>query len=319
MRFLLNAHPKIAIPHPPHIMRDFSPFLDVYDDLSEDKNFSALVNDVIQVVNRHFAPWDFEITEQNLMSQIGQRSLYGVYIALYDLYLEKKGKSRWGCKSTFMHRHMEDILKTHADPKFIHLVRDPRDVAVSAKKSIFSKFTAYKTAELWTEEQQNIESWKKKAPDKILSVRYEDLTQNPAFTLKQVMAFIGESFHEDQLQAFQSPEAKSLSQWSESWKNCASPITQKSVGQYHSQLSPKEIAHVEGVAHPLMREYGYTLHGKNFPALPQWQKGIIEFVEIKQLVKTEAQALVKDKNFKLRWKKKLFIEYTRHKRQILGA
>lgn len=319
MRFLLNAHPNIAIPHPPHIMRDFSSFLEVYDDLSEDKNFAALAADVAGTVNRHFAPWTFTVSAQDILNRAPKRSLYGLYTALYELYLEHSGKQRWGCKSTFMHRHIDEILAIHPQACFVHLVRDPRDVAVSAKTSIFCKYTPYKTAQLWADEQAHIEHWKKMIPQQILSVRYEDLTAHPERVLRQVMEFISEPFVAEQLEAFRGEAALSLSALSASWKNCKAPISQKSVGQFEAALSGKEVEHVEWRARHLMIDYGYTPISNAHQDVGVFARGWIEVVEWQQMFKAESAALLNDKNFYLRWRKKMFIQYTKQKRQILGA
>lgn len=319
MRFLLNAHPNITIPHPPHIMRDFSKFLELYDDLNEDKNFLALARDVAATVNRHFAPWSFSVSGDDLFVRAPLRSLYGVYTALYDLHLEKSGKKRWGCKSTFMHRHIDEIVCTHPHARFVHLVRDPRDVAVSAKKSIFCKYTAYKTAKLWAEEQAHIQVWKKRIPSQILSVRYEDLTESPEPTLKRVMSFLSERYFDNQLEAFRGEEAQALSRLSKSWENCQAPVSQKSVGQFELELKAKEVEHVEWQARGLMIDFGYDPISQASRDVGRLERGLIEVQEWQRMLKTEGRALFKDKNFFLRWRKKLFIEYTKQKRQIIGA
>ncbi len=319
MRLLLNAHPQIAIPHPPHIMRDFSNFLELYDDLQDDKNFTALAKDVAATVNRHFAPWGFVVEANKLVRRANNRSLYGLYTALYEVYAENVGKKRWGCKSTFMHRHIGEIMATHTDARFIHLVRDPRDVAVSARQSIFCKFTAYKTAALWTDEQSHIESWKKHSPSHFLNVRYEDLTADPENTLKKVMDFIGETYVPQQMEAYRGKEAKELSALSASWKNCQTPVSVKSVGQFSKSLSTKEIGHVEWQAGTLMIDYGYTPTSSPQKPVGKLERGWIEWLEWQRMLRAESHALFSDKNFYLRWRKKMFIQYTKHKRQILGA
>ncbi|MCR4286857.1 MAG: sulfotransferase, partial [Deltaproteobacteria bacterium] len=39
LRLILNAHPNIALPHPPHIMKNFSGLVPLYHYLGVDGNF----------------------------------------------------------------------------------------------------------------------------------------------------------------------------------------------------------------------------------------------------------------------------------------
>ena len=57
LRVILNSHPNIVIPHPPHIMRYFAPLEARYGDLSDPRNFRRLVDDVLTLVKAHIHPW----------------------------------------------------------------------------------------------------------------------------------------------------------------------------------------------------------------------------------------------------------------------
>jgi len=310
LRLLLNSHSNIAIPHPPHLMRDFHRFEIGYGDLDINVHFSDLIEDCIEFVNSHFAPWPYNVSKENLIQFIEDKSLYGIYVALYEQYRDFKKKKRWGCKSTFMWREVETILSHHANPKFIHLIRDPRDVAVSAKKSIFSKGHPYNLALLWNHEQRNIEEYKKSAlNDKnYLLVKYEDLTLNSRETLKKIMDFLNEEVEDQQFEFFKTDEASSLAKQSESWKNVQSPIVSDSVGQYKKTLSQKEQYYLEAVCGELMKKYHYSLNlNATKTEISFVEKLIINIEEELLFYKNEFKSLFFDKNFKKRWKKKILL------------
>lgn len=320
LRLLLNAHPSIMIPHPPHVMRDFAPFLRRYGDLREDRSFRRLVEDVASVVELHFAPWPFRPDRERLFRGSASRTLYGVYAGLYEQYREREGKRRWGCKSTFMFAHIDEILAHHARPRLIHLVRDPRDVAASAEKSVFSAFHPLKSAELWARQQQVIEDRAARLePGVLLRVRYEDLTADPQGTMKRIMEFLGEEFQPEQLMYFQRREAQELSGLSASWRNCGEPVSTASVGRFRSRLSPREIARIESVAGPWMGRYGYeAVATEPAPALSLLERLEIESSEKLRWARTEARALLEDRNAKLRLKKRLFIRMLMARQAVLS-
>lgn len=316
LRLILNAHPHIAIPHPPHLMRDVSPILHLYGDLSDSNRFKILIGDVVEIVSHHFAPWPIEIDRESIFREAPSRSLYGIYVALYEQYRVHIGKRRWGCKSTFMYRHISEILAHHSEPRFLHLVRDPRDVAASAGRSVFSKFHPYKEAKLWAAEQGCIETWSHlRSQGTLLRIHYENLTKNPKAELIRIMNFLGENWTEEQLLYFNGSEAAFLSELMVSWKNVASPIQSTRAGRYKSELNMGEVSCVEAIAGELMVKYGYELTSQSGKSdLNFLQLVLIEMSERVRKIKAEIISMKEDRNFYLRWRKLLFIEWLKLRR-----
>jgi hypothetical protein len=61
----------------------------------------------------------------------GKRNFFDVACAYLGAYAEEQGRDRWGLKNPGSEFYAEDILNTYPNAKFIHVVRDPRDVLVS--------------------------------------------------------------------------------------------------------------------------------------------------------------------------------------------
>ncbi len=316
LRLILNAHPNIAVPHPPHIMRDFSPLLPLYGDLLVKKNFGNLVTDVVRGVNQHFSPWPFLVKEADIYKRVMNPSLYGIYCAIYEQYREYAGKPRWGCKSTFMFAHAAEIVQAHRSPQFIHLVRDPRAVAASAKKSIFSSYQPEVEAKLWLDQQGAIALSVGKIfnPENYYLLRYEDLVNTPEVSIRSLMEFLGETFVTRQLDFFLTAEAKELSSLSESWQNCQSPIDSSRAKGFFQDLSKSEIETVETLTKQEMQKFGYTLASPASATLSSSLKLSIQ--EFTLQLKAESRSLLKDKNFYSRWKKKAILKQIYWKRKL---
>jgi hypothetical protein len=315
LRLILNAHANIAVPHPPHIMRDFSPLLPFYGDLGRDRNFSHLLTDVVRVVNGHFSPWPFLVKESEVRKRLPAPTLYGIYCAIYEQFREYAAKPRWGCKSTFMFSQAEEIIRAHETPKFIHLVRDPRAVAASAKKSIFSSYQPEVEARLWLEQQRSIAAKLGKVfhSENYYLLKYEDLVCAPELSIRGLMDFLGESFAAQQLEFFQTAEAKELSSLSESWQNCQSPIDASRANHFFYDLSEKEIEIVETTTKHEMKKFGYSL--ATAANSPESSRLKLTIQEIALQLKAESRSLVKDKNFYGRWKKKAILKQIYWKRK----
>jgi hypothetical protein len=260
LRLILDRHPAIAIPHPPHILKEMMPLEPLYGDLSDDRRFRRLVDDTVRLVELHFFPWDAALDRDKVFAEAAGRDVYGVKAAIYDQYRRAKGKRRWGCKSTFVIHYVDRVRLHHPDAKFIHLVRDGRDVAASAKRSVFNHFHPHYVGRLWGEQQRTAIELSRTLPsDRMLGVRYEDLLDDPSGTVRRVCRFIEEDYSDDLLDYFKGDEAQRLAGHSRSWENCASPVLKDNHAKYKRELSPAEIEAFELQAFEELRHYGYPL------------------------------------------------------------
>ncbi len=260
LRVILNTHSRIAVPHPPHVMHWFGELEPRYGDLTQDHKLRRLVDDVLALLAVHIYPWDVPIDPAQVVAAAKPRSLYGVTAALYDRHLAHAGKGRWGCKSTFMVHHVDTVLAAHPGARFLWLVRDPRDVAASSRKSVFSPFHPVLTARLWVAQQQEALALETRLPaESLLRVRYEDLLGDPPGVLARVCAFLDEPFEPDMLAFSETPDARKGAALSESWAKTAQPVQANNSGKYRKDLSPTEIRQVEAVARPVMETLGYAL------------------------------------------------------------
>jgi hypothetical protein len=307
LRLLLNELEGVCVPHPPHLLRDLTPVIGRYDDLSRDENFLRLIRDAIKLVELHFAPWPFKLDEAAVMLAAPARDLYSVYAAIYEQYRRHRGKARWACKSTFMIQHVDEILNHHRAPQFIHLVRDPRDVAVSARGSVFCHYHPYFVADLWRREQNialgaaarlSTRTW--------FTLRYEDLIQDPATAMKAVCAFLNEPYRDDLLRFFEKSEARELAKLSRSWENVARPIIAANREKYRTSLTPQEIALIEATAGLEMRALGYATATKGSTPNALSRAGYL-VAEEWMMLKEEGLALLKDRNARHRFKKKAYL------------
>lgn len=261
LRLILNQHSRIVVPHPPHFMRYLAPIALTYGDLTEEGNRRALVRDALTLARRHIHPWEHHIDEEAVI-RTSSPTLFGVVAAIYEQYRLAEGKARWGCKSTFTVHHVAAVLAERPDARFLWLVRDPRDVAASSKRSVFNPFHPHLTARLWeTQQRIALAEREQRGPGVVHLIRYEDLVSAPRPTLERMGDFIGESIEPAMLSHDRSLPARRLATLSESWRNAAWPINTASVGRHLSGLSARERAQVDAATRPLLRRLGYSAGG----------------------------------------------------------
>lgn len=305
MRLILDAHPNIVVPHPPHVMRYFGPLEARYGDLAEPPRFAALVDDVLALVGAHIHPWPWLPPADAVIAAAPKRSLFGVYLALHDVLRAHAGKARWGCKSTFMVDHVDLVRATCPDARFLWLYRDARDVAASARESVFSAFAPAFSARLWADQQAK--ALAAEPGGGILRVPYESLVAEPEAQVRRICAFLGEEFEPAMLRWFEREEATKSASLSESWKNTATPMQTSRLARYRKDLSPEDIAVVEEIAGPTLLALGYPLDGPARPpptGMAAWLREVRwSLIEDWSRLRVEWRSLWKDKNVGRRWRR----------------
>lgn len=270
LRSILNSHSNIAIPHPPHLIQQFFRNQSLYGDLNDDRGFKHLIGDMIAHVKWHHHSWDMKLDPKMIFSKCRDRSVLSVFEQIYSAYCHRKNKKRWGCKSLSLIHYVQPVREYFPNGKFIHLVRDCRDTALSFKKVFFKRQNhVYFTASRWQQEQNIgynlIHSGL--PPSKILTIKYEDLLADAEATVQKICAFIGEPFEKSMLSYFQNKETGKTASLSTLWENINAPINQQNTQKYKKGLPPDEIKLIEKIAGKEMTLFGYTLDYPENPAL----------------------------------------------------
>jgi hypothetical protein len=301
LRVILNAHSRIDVPHPPHILKYFAGLEHRYGDLQIDENLARLVGDIVRLLGVHIYPWELELDVDRVVAEARPRSLFGAFTAIQEQHLEWSGKARWGNKSTFMIGHTEPILERDPGARLVWLVRDARDVAVSSRKSVFSPCHPWHTARLWSSQQkEGLDLSERLGPEQVLRMHYEDLLEDPERELRRLCAFLGEDFEPQLLDHASTGAARKGAKLSESWENTGKPILRGNSGKWRTELSALELAAVESVAGGVMAQLGYSVETekRDFGWLRRrvfglqnwwWSMGV------------EWRSLRKDKNHWRRW------------------
>lgn len=318
LRLILNAHPNIAIPHPPHIMRNFSGLIPLYHELGKDANFKRLIGDVVRSVELHHYPWGIRLDSGRIFKEAKGRDLISIFFCIYNQFLESTGKGRWGCKSTFMLLHVESVLKCYPPARFIYMARDGRDVAASAKKTIFNRYSVYYTAGLWRDEQRICIRWLNELPkENIMLLRYEDLLREPEGSIRTVCSFIREDYNPAMLDFFKTEEARKSSSISDAWRNTGSPIIRDNLMKYCGELTEDEIDLFEAIAGRELGLLSYAL--KNPRYTKEGEAGFRLRYLIEEwllMLKVQLKYLFIDRNNFLRFRKFLFLKSLSVRRRI---
>src|SRR5579863_762832 len=118
---------------------------------------------------------------------------------VYRWHMEVGGKSRWGDKTPAYIEIVPPLAAMFGDARFIHLIRDGRDVAKSFQRQGWHGPWMHGYTREWLRAVElDMRLSKTALNERILRVHYEDLVLHPEATLRRICAFIDEKF-EDQM------------------------------------------------------------------------------------------------------------------------
>jgi hypothetical protein len=190
--------------------------------------------------------------------------------ALYTAYARQHGATRWGDKTPTYTSHIDTLHCVFPEAKFIHLIRDGRDVALSVidtwgRRAHVDLVFAARTWSRRINEAQSAAS--RLRPDLWIELRYEDLVTDPESQLRRICRFLGEAFHPD-MARHHLAASKSIENgaFHESVRH---PITSARVGRWRTEMSPSDLRVFEAVVGPGLTSLGYQVVGRR-PTVNEW-------------------------------------------------
>lgn len=184
LRLMLDAHPELTIPPETH----FAPEL-----ISAAKKRRASADELTRIMVSQRQWGDFGLREEDLragLAALDPIDPAGALRTFYGLYAERHGKPRWGDKTPIYVEHMPAIAAALPEARFVHVIRDGRDVALSRIRRALDEPPAVdRIAKNWRRRIRDARKQARKL-DHYLEVRYEDLVTATEPTLRRVCELI---------------------------------------------------------------------------------------------------------------------------------
>lgn len=211
------------------------------------------------------------------MSHFRQESFHGAFRATMVAWIENEKKRRWGEKTPHNILFWRDIAKNIPASKFIHIVRDGRDVALSWKKVRFGPEHFYKLANLWRSYIREVEKMKSiLKSSRVLEVKYEKILAKPKVEIKNMCRFLGEEFSSNMLKFYNKKEKYPTDKRNE--KNLSRPLLRSNMNKWKTQVGSRNLRIFEAVAGEMLKRYGYELSQQD-PSISQREIWQIKYVE----------------------------------------
>ena len=268
LRLMLDAHPELAIPPETHFLPDLI-------DRAKAEATAESLGDVITTARN----WgDFGLDEDELRARLDDTEPHAGPAArtFFGLYAEGHGKARWGDKTPIYVESMRPIASVLPEARFVHLIRDGRDVALSRRKrGMGAGKPMANTAARWRNRIEDARKQSRRLKERYVELRYEDLVADPEPALRQICELCELEFdpamlaHSERagerlgelgdLSAADGRRARSGEERAAAHALAKQAPSGERVGTWQSEMSAAERAEFEEVAGELLRELGYKV------------------------------------------------------------
>jgi len=243
---------RYGAPVETHFITKYYKRLKRYEPLSKKDNFQRLVRDIIK--ERPVRQWNINYDIDLLWTKLKKYSYSEIVHLICMERFKRFDKSMWSDKTPHYILDIQILYKLFPESKFIYIVRDGRDVALSLLKKKWGPKNVYSCAILWkncNSQEKHLEEIERKG--NLFRLKYEELLCNPSEIVKNIYNFLGERIGDRDLESI------------------ISIINRTNFYKWKKQMSDKDIKIFESVANDVLMYHGYEVINEN-PCLPFYEK-----------------------------------------------
>ena len=256
---IIGAHPNVAVPlSTTGLWYDFARNLADYDGLTTQEGLERAVDALL--ASERIRLWDVEIARNDVLEDLPLGDYAAVVDRFLAVYASNKGKSVWGSIDISTLDNMDLAFRWFPNSRFIHIVRDARDVALSNQSYRYSTGNILECAQKWDYRvHANLKMGQILGPKRYMVIRYEDLVTEPQDVLPGICAFVGVEYSDEMLNYPDMVDGKIPKNRRFLWPALDQSLQKTRVNRWKTELSLDKRLIVEDAAGKTMTELGYEL------------------------------------------------------------
>ena len=182
---------------------------------------------------------------------------------------DRRGKPRWAEKTPTNVRQLAYLFRHFPNAKFVHVVRDGRDVVCSLRTYPKYRIVAgqriptnmrrplRRCIQRWLRDTAAGMAWRRHP--NYLEIRYEDLVENPEPTLRSLCTFLGDPWYPELLEYHQRQSQCQNPHGLSGRANVGQPISTKAMARWREELTAPELRLFYRWAGRRLVELGYCI------------------------------------------------------------
>jgi hypothetical protein len=259
IREIFNAHPDCAIPDETH----FVPMLAKHRWLYEPAEGGFRVDRLLRDLNS-YEQFRRMLPAEEAKKALGQEPRPTDYPnairRLYATYAAREGKTRYGDKTPRYCLDVPTLAMVFPEARFVHVIRDGRDVALSVKQVSFGPDDLAGAAQYWRNRALATRRFGEVMdPWRYTEYRHEDLLENTEDVVRQLCEFADLKFEPEMLKYHERMTPRTEAHH----PHVHRPPT-KGLRDWRSELSLEQVRLIELLVGDALDELGYDLATDEF-------------------------------------------------------
>lgn len=247
LRLMLNAHRRVTVPPESRFITEIQ-----YSDAPIDV---AMFLDALGS-HKRFQAWDLPLEAVRKEIERDPAPYREAIAAAYRAYARVHGKDLWGDKTPRYVEHIPFIAALFPEARFIHLIRDGRNVARSYADVPFGPTTVAKAAALWSDRVgKGCRDGRALSPGRYIEIRYEDVVEDAAGEARDICDFLEIEFDEGMLEYTERARHAVLDRAARFNPHVTEPPT--TTRSWEQEMSDNQVAIFEAIAGDCLSELGY--------------------------------------------------------------
>lgn len=266
LRAIFDSHPDVAVPDEvSFIIRYSRPHYAVH--YGWPRRFDAVACSEMILANPSFRRWGLPEAEARRALAGPPPSTFAESIRrVYAGWAAHQGKPRYADKTPMHVMYLRRLSRLFPEARFVHLIRDGRDVALSYHSVAWGPATVEDAAIEWRRRVGcGRRDGSRLGPDRYREVRYEDLVAEPERVVRELCRFFDLDWDGTLLRYYErADEVIGATRFPSAHRRLLLPPT-PGLRDWRTEMTADEIRRFEAIAGSLLDELGY---GRAHPSPP---------------------------------------------------
>lgn len=255
LRFILGSHPRLSIPEE----TGFFPFLLSKNEINTSLSIKQVTRILIRIGKLNYL-WRNKVRDVNsFYRSLPQPKLTYILDEILRHYTTSDPVIRWGDKTPLYVQYIPIINEIFPEAQFIHIIRDGRDAALSARQKWPNRSIYMDLYYLLKHWKRNVMAGKftgqKLGIERYHEIFYEDLVTNPQETINRLCLFLNEEIHPAMLD--HTVLASKIGPGPDNHIEILKPITTTSINRWKWELTTYEKKLADQVVGDTLTSLGY--------------------------------------------------------------
>ena len=269
LRAMVDSHPEVSVPdevafiiryHRPHRALQYG----------WPRRFDAAACTDLIVDDASLRRWPVTETEARAaLADPPPESFADTVRRLYALVAASQGKPRYADKTPSHVLYLPRLGRLFPEARFVHLIRDGRDVALSYRSVAWGPTTVPEAAVRWRRSvRRGRRDGQRLGPDRYREIRYEALVTDPERVLRDLCPFLEIDWDDAMLQYHERADAViAATRFPDAHQRLLLP-PQPGLRDWRTEMAAEDVDSFEAIAGELLDELGYGRAGER-PSVPR--------------------------------------------------